>query len=536
MKLVQRILLGLVFTSFALIKTLAAAPDDLLASYHFIGATALVRNTNAARLQAIAALPETVKLRDDVFQKLARVSVKFFGGNSANANQTALLRPLFDDLMAAESLAELRGAKPQTTFFLAARLNETRSRLWENNLQQLVKTTKPQPLKIDDANGWQAKAGAHVLQFLRAEKWTVIVLGAEQKPSDFLKQLEKQTTVSSEKNWLEATVDGPRLKGFLPLEKIPLKLARVELQVSAKSENLRTTARIIYPEKINWKSEGWQIPKELIRDPLISFSAAQKVAPFFQKPIFPEQIVSSPLTNQIFFWSQSQMPFQSYFALPVKDATNTMKALGPQLMSAFNDDLKRRDGGKLNMASNHVDLIWQGLPIIAPFVHPTKEKSGGDYLLGGLFPMAPSTNQAPAELFAQVANHNDLVFYDWEITQARLAQWSMVGQLLPIFSKEPIVSTNTALNHRLGPARMPELKWIAAVGPKLGNTITEVTYKSPTELNVVRKSHIGFSSLELILLSHWLAHPNFPFVNPFATPTTAAQHSAPLPTAPSPKP
>lgn len=527
MKMVQRIFVGLIFTSFGLAKMSAAAPNDLLASYHFIGASALANKTNAARLKQIWTLPETIKFRDDVLQKLSRASVKFFGADSKNANQAALLRPILDDLMVVESLAELRGAKSQTTFLLAARLNDARSRLWETNLQQLAKASKPEPIKIDDANGWQTKTGTNVLKFLRAEKWTVVVIGAERPLADFLKQLSKPTTVAPDKNWLEADVDWLRLKTLLPLEKCPLKLARTEIQVSAKGENLRTTARIIYPEKIEWKSEPWRIPKQLIREPLISFSAAQRVAPFLQRPIFPPQTAFNPLTNQIFFWAQSQMPFQSYFALPEKNSTNALKILGPQLANAFNDDLKRRDGGKL-VTSNRFDMIWQGLPIIVPFLQPVKEKSGAEFLLGGLFPIAPNTNLPPAELFAQISGRSNLVYYDWEITQGRLGQWSMASQLLPIFSKDPIASTNIAPRNRLGPPKMPEVKWITAIGPMLGNTVTEVTYKSPTELNVVRRSHLGLNSIELVLLAHWLAHPKFPFVNPFAAASEVEPRSSPF--------
>lgn len=531
MKMVQWIFVCLIFTSFGLAKLHAAAPEEVLASYHFIGTSALSQNPDAVRFKEIWGLPETVKFRDDVLQKLSRASYKFFGAGAANANQVALLRPLFDDLLTAESLMELRGAqKARPTLFLAARLSTERSRLWETNLQNLVRTAKPPPIKIDGANGWQAQAGTNFLKFIRAEKWTVLVIGPELTPlqSDFLKRLKKQMTVASDKNWLEANVDWPQLNGWLQLEKSPLKLARTEIQVSAKGENLRTTARIIYPEKIDWKFEPWRIPKELILDPLISFSAVQKIGLFLQRPIFPAQFASNPLTNQIFFWAQSQMPFQSYLAMPVKDATNTLKIFGPQLMTACNNDLQRREGGKLEVVSNRVDLVWQGLPVISPFLKPAKEKrSGAEFLLGGMFPVAPNTNPPPAELFAQISGRTDLIYYDWEVTQGRLAQWSMLCQLLPIFSKEPIVSTNAALRDKLAPAKMPELKWIGAIGSKLGNTITEVTYKSPTELNFVRKSHIGLNSIELILLSHWLAHPKFPYVNPFAA-SSGEQRSSPF--------
>lgn len=54
-----------------------------------------------------------------------------------------------------------------------------------------------------------------------------------------------------------------------------------------------------------------------------------------------------------------------------------------------------------------------------------------------------------------------------------------------------------------------------AIGPKLGNTVTEITFKGPNELNVVRKSHLGLNSSELIFLSHWLATKTFPPRSPF---------------------
>jgi hypothetical protein len=41
--------------------------------------------------------------------------------------------------------------------------------------------------------------------------------------------------------------------------------------------------------------------------------------------------------------------------------------------------------------------------------------------------------------------------------------------------------------------------------PFLANTVTEVTRTSPNELTIVRNSSFVLSSLELVLLSHWLA-------------------------------
>ncbi|MEO6034395.1 MAG: hypothetical protein ABIQ35_03985, partial [Verrucomicrobiota bacterium] len=337
---------------------------------------------------------------------------------------------------------------------------------------------------------------------------------------------------SGDATWLEAIVDWPRLQPWISLASLPFKPARTELKLSGRGgEDLRTVVRVIYPEKVEWKSEPWKIPTNAIRDPLISFTAGQKLAPFFKPSKAIQQLSVNPLTNQIFFWAQSQMPFQSYVGIPVKDATNTMKTLGPQIAGAFNDTLKRRGGGTLNVASNRVDLFWQGMPIIVPFLGPDRGKSGANLLVGGTFPLAPNTNLPPAELLGQVSSRSDLVFYDWEITELRLSQWQILSQLLPFFPRE-ITTTNAAESGRFVAAKVPEEKWLAAIGPLLGNTVTEVTYKSPNELNIVRKSHLSLNSIELILLSHWLAHPNFPFANPFAVESTTEMPSKAAPKLP----
>ena len=507
---------------FSVFGKLAAAPDDLLASYHFVGSAALAGNPNAAKLRKIWALPETAQLSGDVLQKLARASAKSFGTDSGT-NRATVLRPLFDDLLSAESSAELHG-KPNSSLelYLAVHLDDTRSKIWETNLLQAGKGTQPQFAKLGEITGWQDKLNGspNFLKFFRAGQWTVIFLAAEQAPAqlEFLNRIKKSDRPGTDQAWLEANVDWPRLQPWFPLDFLPLKPARTELKISGRGgEDLRTVVRVIYPDKIDWKGEAWKIPTNSIRDPLISFIAGQKLAPFFKPWKTIQQLTFNPLANQIYFWAQSQMPFQSYVGIPVKDATNTMKTLGPQLAGAFNDTLKQRGGGTLNVATNHVDLFWQGVPIIVPFLGPSKEKNSSGLLLGGTFPLVANTNLPPAELFGQVSGRSDLVFYDWEITESRLSQWQILSQLLPFFSREIVSATNAIAPKRFVAAKVPEQKWLSKVGPLLGNTITEVTYKSPNELTIVRKSHIGMNSLELILFSHWLAHPGFPSINPFAT-------------------
>ncbi|MEP6664113.1 MAG: hypothetical protein ABJC04_10655, partial [Verrucomicrobiota bacterium] len=498
----------------------APSPDNFLASYHFAGMNALENSTNGTQLKKILALPETKKFHEDVVQKLARS----LGAILAPGHATANLIPLIEDLEKMESAAELGEKNAALEFSLAVKLSEERSKFWETTLKGFVQATS-QP---GAANGWEGKINGRntALRFARAGKWTFVFLGPSPGTgqANFVARVEKIS--GTPQNFLEADLNWPALKTWMPFG-LPLKAARTIIKVNGSGEYLRTTARVVYPEKLEWKAEPWRIPTNAIRDPLISFTAMQRVEPFL-KPTKFSQTGFDPLTNQIFFWALSQMPFQSYVALPVNDATNTLKLFGPKVMAAFNDDLKNRDAGVLNIASNKVDLIWQRLPIIVPTLQAAREKNG-DFLMGGIFPLVPNTNMAPSELFAQISGRSDVVYYDWEITQYRLSQAGMLSQLFPLFGKERVASTNAAIANRLVPARVPEQKWLAAIGPLLGNTITEVTYKSPTELEITRKSHLGLNSIELVLFSHWLAHPNFPAVDPFATTTEAHTPSAPAP-------
>ena len=45
-------------------------------------------------------------------------------------------------------------------------------------------------------------------------------------------------------------------------------------------------------------------------------------------------------------------------------------------------------------------------------------------------------------------------------------------------------------------------KWIGAITPLLGNSVTEVTLENPKPVRPVRQSQSGFNALELVLLAH----------------------------------
>ena len=156
--------------------------------------------------------------------------------------------------------------------------------------------------------------------------------------------------------------------------------------------------------------------------------------------------------------------------------------------------------GELQILDGLSRVMWVGLaPGLFPYLRPAPE-SDTEFLQAGIFPLNEVvTNPPPAELVEQLTSRTNLLYYDWEITQARLIQLQALVPFLPLFLNVQNPGTNSA-----------SFKWLDAIEPKLENTVTEVSVASPRELKLVRNSQAGFNGLELIALAHWFEGTNFP--------------------------
>ncbi|MFN7138519.1 MAG: hypothetical protein ACK4UN_04185, partial [Limisphaerales bacterium] len=127
----KKLALTVFVMTVAVVATAHSAPD-LLFNYHFAGTTAVEADTNSAKLKEILLLPESVSLRNEVLRKLSEAPGKMWG-RAADAEQSAeLIRPLLDDLLEAESFAEVRrGANGPGEVVLGVRLEKSRLGLWE---------------------------------------------------------------------------------------------------------------------------------------------------------------------------------------------------------------------------------------------------------------------------------------------------------------------------------------------------------------------------------------------------------------------
>ena len=83
-----------------------------LLRYHFAGQTQILAGTNATRLKEIAQMPVTAEFRGQLAGKLAGAAHLFWKKElpPGSIDKPAVLRPLFDDLLTAETFVEVRGA------------------------------------------------------------------------------------------------------------------------------------------------------------------------------------------------------------------------------------------------------------------------------------------------------------------------------------------------------------------------------------------------------------------------------------------
>jgi len=297
-------------------------------------------------------------------------------------------------------------------------------------------------------------------------------------------------------NWFETELNLPRLGAVLELSGA-IKWPHAKLTVVGDGENLRSKMRMVFPEPVTGPLESWQIPTNIINEPLISFTAVRGITPWLKNCATLERLELTPAPNEVFFWAQGHVTFQSFVAFPLKEAAAKVERAARHAPSLFSADWRKRGLAQIEWQTNMHELTWR-LPYAVPFLKSAAFK-GRELVVGGLFPPSPLTNPPPADLISQVNSQPKLVYYDWEITQARLASWRVVFQLAAMVSGKSQFSTNNAA-----------LPWLLAAEPRLGNTATEIAANSPAEWSLVRKSHVGLTGVELVALALWLESTNFP--------------------------
>ncbi|MCW5551147.1 MAG: hypothetical protein KIS67_03165 [Verrucomicrobiae bacterium] len=483
---------------------------ETVARIHWLGKQRLARETNAAYFMGIWNLPESSRLEGQTLDKLAVAPWRFWKGEAAVTNAPrALLRPLLEDLVREESYFEVSHARSQPgEFALAIRLTNESAGLWQTNLATALESLTGLRVSPPSAGrvGWLLKKHdpPNLIELARVGEWTLLAAGQNTNAllRDVMARIDRDGAPFGSRTtnyWLEANLDLRRVSEALTLNwELPKAWPQISLAVIGDGENVRSRGELTFSEPLSLELEPWNIPTNLVRDPLVSFSAIRGIRPWLASLDFWKEFTSGLVPNQFFTWAQQGAPMQTYLAVPVAESSNHLRSATPVILKRGNDWLATNGVGRLEQLSGRSGVVWGGGPFVAPRLESVSAPEG-DFIFAGLWDRLPSSNAIPPELLEGVVGHPDLVYYDWEITQTRLDAWIYLGQVFRLVSQK---------------AQMPKasasMAWFTAAGSKMGNSVTVVTGSGSQRLSFVRKSSAGLTALELHLLTDWLESPQFP--------------------------
>lgn len=472
----------------------------------------MLGNTNLAPFSLVFGQPSA-----DAFEKLAlaRIAASLaMNLNFGNQGSTGvLLEPLLSNVLRAESAGTFGSTTTNCrNFILVVKVDDAGIKLWHDNLEKIFGRAGEE-FSTNGFDGWRWKTKALVpIWIIRANDWLIFGLGDEFVPmqKDCLDQIRHQgrPVPPLKDKWLEADVDMERSADCFPEVFHYLKPARINLNVTTQGNKLRVAAGMSYAQAFDWSGAELKPPKDLVKGSLVSFTAAQDVAAFCAlSPAF-SQLDGNPLTNQFFAWAASGFPFLSYIVWPQDDAANVLKKLSTKATREFNASLKNFNGTELHWLPHQERLVLANLRVILPSLQILQDKSG-PFLGIMMFALAPTGPQAPDELWRQIKGRSNLVYYDWESTGLRLQQWELLGRML--LTRRHKSSASIMKTQKI------ETKFISDLASLTGNTVTEITRTSPTELSVLRTGPIGLTGIELFLFADWVGNLAVPGDNPRPT-------------------
>ena len=483
----------------------AASPgSDLIAQIHFAGGDQISTDTNSLAFTNLWSSPEAQVLRGQTLDKLARAPFKLLLDRiTPHATDKAeRLRPLFDDLLQSEWFLNVHDAtNGSPEFALVIRLNSNRAGLWQTNLANVLESwTGLSAEKI--RGGWELKKHLppDLIRFVRAGDSVVFGWGQDELPlnDELVRRVsaEKRPTPIAKNYWLSVDVDWARLARGFSLS-VATNFPETQFEVVGRSNNLRFDGKFIFPQSLALPLESWRIPTNTIHGPFISLTAARGFRPWLEKQNRAQSFGIQPLPDQVFAWALAQIPFQTFVAVPVEDATNAIRQIGSRLPVGLHTNSLNPFLPSFTVTTNDDRIAWRLLPFIAPAIQPVREP-GGDFLLAGLFPNSPNSSPFPTDLLAQLDRTN-LIFYHWEITAERLPEIRSLSQLAFLLTGRPQIGTQSAA-----------ARWLDRIGPTLGNTVTEITQTAPDEWTFNRKAPGGLTAIEFVALANWLEATNFP--------------------------
>ncbi len=476
---------------------------EVIAEMRWSGKHNIERDTNCSGLMSIWSLPESKNLETQVLSNLATVFLNNSVDSPVSSNlQNQILLPMLKDILEGEVLCEVRSStNGAMALNLAFGLAGGRIPFWQTNLPNVVGSLGFMKDGSGLSSDWARKKDNKIwlLEFQTTNGWVVVRFGAAEvsAPSNLLEILTRAEKAE--------TASPPILSGrFHPAKRDhafadkrgPLsKITEANFTLSGTGPGVRIAGDVEFNSAIPVRFESWNVPTNLISDPLISFTAVRGIAGWVESLDVWQQLEAGSPPNQVFLWAQAGMPFLSYLAAPATNGGLILKSLSDRVLPRLNGYMTNHGIGLFTYASNRIE--WAEAPLINPFLMAVEEHPA--LLLGGLTPSVNTMKGVPDPLLTQLETPTNTLYYDWELTGARLEQWMNFSQLARLATGKaqlPLNSTSFA--------------WLKALEGRLENSGTRIQTTHSNRVSFVRNSTVGLTAPELILLGDWLESPTFP--------------------------
>lgn len=431
-------------------------------SWRFAGLKAVRDNKDLATWRNLTGMPEFPGFQSNLVQRVAISLARPLSKDGASqTNLVKALKPIAEDLVQYPTVYELNEQGGSNVWTLAIQIPNDRHDAWKSSWSAIEKEGKTEGAKLN-----------------REGNWTTLGNGSTKA---VLEKAKQQTA-----DVLQMNGDALLLKKIIP----NLNPSHGDLKVTPRGKGLRTEGKAQFSQDLPFKLTSWEIPTNTIREPLIGFTAIQGVQDRLAKM---DAFKKHPAPNQIFIWSDAVSFFSIYAAAKVDNAREFIKDV---TMGLNLPELNKKIVGNFEFDTNNYGLYLTGLPVAVPFLRPAHSNDVNFVYLGAMPNSSWISNATPVELAREVAGRTNLVFYDWELGHARMAQIRPMSQIVAMAANKPVSNFNDPAN-----------KWLAAAVPMLGNTVTEVTKTGPRELSLVRSSDTGLSAMELFTFVQWVAGP-----------------------------
>ena len=532
-----KLVIGYLGVAFALTCSAQSTSNKTWLSWHFAGTAGIHANANATTVKEIISLPASKALAERLVHNVARAPERQIAGSDAAEHpvRQQLAVGLVEDLLKNESLGAISGPENGApTLSLGIKLSADGLKTWNQGLRRYLGSLDI-PLPEEGAATWKHDNddGSTVYQMAKKGEWLLFSAGASEFSlvSRWAEQIENnQAPNLSDGEILSLATETAELVKWLTNLSLP-SLPSISASFKPEANGVRLEASLELEQAVASELPEWDVPKDLIMDPLVSFSGTRGLTDVIKSFPAAAPLASVGLPDQFYSWArqaliQTNRPplFPLYLGWPIPNEDIHVGELTQRLPRIVGTDMLTSGSARLVTLPNDNETRLQLLPgFIYPFVRGMTNQNQG-VRVAGLFPITINSNYPPAGLFQQLNSEDRLVHYHWEASQFRIKSFKTFFSLLEFLFAKP--SANL---------KGPGMTWLNAIEPRMGNAVTMVTAPEPQRLKLVRKAKFGLTALELAALATWIDSDKFPWIDESVLAEWSLRSFVPTPTLPASK-